>query len=392
MFRKNSLVTHAGFQYIAYYNAASQVIIGKRKQGDANWDLAATQYKGNTYDAHNSISIVLDGMGYMHVSWDQHNSKLRYATSLEPGSLLLSDEKPMIGEQELNVTYPEFYTLPSGDLLFMYRSGESGRGNLVMNRYDVEDKKWIRLQDNLISGEKERSAYWQSCVDKKGTIHLSWVWRESSDVASNHDLCYAKSEDGGQTWQQSNGSVYDPPITMKSAETVAKIDQQRELINQTSMTTDSQGNPVIVSYWRPDDSDVPQYHLVSYNENSWNIDNTGFRNRPFSLTGVGTKAIPISRPQIVLSNDNYAHIIFRDEERGNAISIASKPLSHVEDWQVKDFHQGSFKAWEPTLDYALWNAKNELHLLVQDVEQIDGEGLANTNEKSIFVLEVGHLK
>ena len=44
----------------------------------------------------------------------------------------------MTGKDEDDVTYPEFYRMPDGDLLFAYRSGASGRGNLVLNRYDLK--------------------------------------------------------------------------------------------------------------------------------------------------------------------------------------------------------------------------------------------------------------
>lgn len=60
------------------------------------------------------------------------------------------------------------------------------------------------VQNNLIDGENERSAYWQICVNKKG-IYLSWVWRESWDVSTNHDICYAFSADWGQTWKNPMG-------------------------------------------------------------------------------------------------------------------------------------------------------------------------------------------
>ena len=51
-----------------------------------------------------------------------------------------------------------------------------------MNRYSVKEKKWYRVQDVLIDGEEQRNAYWQLYVDSKGTIHLSWVWRETGGV------------------------------------------------------------------------------------------------------------------------------------------------------------------------------------------------------------------
>ena len=38
---------------------------------------------------NNSISIVHDGEGYLHISWDHHNDPLRYARSIEPESIIL---------------------------------------------------------------------------------------------------------------------------------------------------------------------------------------------------------------------------------------------------------------------------------------------------------------
>src|SRR5688572_20701755 len=73
VFRKNSLVTHAGSQYIAFYDGAGRVVLGKRRSGAAQWQLAPTQYLGKASDAHNSISIMVDGTGTLHVAWDHHN-------------------------------------------------------------------------------------------------------------------------------------------------------------------------------------------------------------------------------------------------------------------------------------------------------------------------------
>jgi hypothetical protein len=109
----------------------------------------------------------------------------------------------MVGVDEGSVSYPEFYRTPNGDLLFCYRDGGSGRGDLVINRYQVDSGAWTRLHSNLISGEGKRNAYWQAFLDHHGTMHVSWVWRESPDVASNHDMAYARSRDGGQTWEKS---------------------------------------------------------------------------------------------------------------------------------------------------------------------------------------------
>lgn len=179
VFRNNSLVTHGDEQYISYYDNDGYLVLGKRKLDSEQWTLHRTQYQGNVKDAHNIISMMIDGEGYMHVSFDHHGHPLNYCRSIAPGSLELGDKMPMTGVDEGNVTYPEFYPLSGGDLLFVYRSGSSGRGNLVMNRYSLKEHKWTRVQDILIDGENKRNAYWQLYVDEKGTIHLSWVWRET---------------------------------------------------------------------------------------------------------------------------------------------------------------------------------------------------------------------
>jgi hypothetical protein len=208
VFRKNSLVTCKDTQFIAYYDKDAYVVTGKRKLGTAQWQLQRTPYKGNAADAHNVISIMTDGEGYIHLAWYHHNNALHYCRSIRPGSLVFTQPMPMTGIQEDKVSYPEFYKMPDGNLLFFYRDGGSGQGNLVMNKYDVKKKRWTQLQSNLIDGEGQRNAYWQACVDKSGTIHVSWVWRETPDVASNHDMCYACSKDGGATWQKSTGEKY----------------------------------------------------------------------------------------------------------------------------------------------------------------------------------------
>ncbi|WP_400263162.1 BNR-4 repeat-containing protein [Sphingobacterium sp. SG20118] len=123
VFRKNSLVSDAQFQYIAYYNEKGQVVLGKRKLNQTSWQLQITKYSGRAQDAHNIISIMIDGDGYLHICWDHHNGKLRYARTKQPHTLDLGPEHAMIGKDEQYVTYPEFLKMPDGSLLFLYRDG-----------------------------------------------------------------------------------------------------------------------------------------------------------------------------------------------------------------------------------------------------------------------------
>lgn len=387
VFRNSSLVTHGEEQYISFYDAEGFLTLGKRKLDSDRWTLHRTQYKGNVKDAHNVISMMLDGDGYLHVSFDHHGHPLNYCRSLAPHSLELGEKEPMTGADEGNVTYPEFYRLSGGDLLFAYRSGSSGRGNLVLNRYSLKEKSWSRVQDVLIDGEDQRNAYWQLYVDEQGTIHLSWVWRETWMVETNHDLCYARSSDNGVTWQKSNGETYALPIRLDNAEYACRIPQNSELINQTSMSADAGGHPYIASYWRDPDSDVPQYRIVWHDGQQWHSRQVSDRTTPFSLKGGGTKMIPIARPRIVVE-DGALFYLFRDEERGSKVSVAYTTDVESGKWSITDLTDFPVDAWEPSHDAELWKSKKLLHLFVQPAKQGDGERTVEVAPQPVYVLEV----
>lgn len=391
VFRKNSLVTCRDIHFIAFYSPRGQLVLGKRVINSGVWEIRETPYRGNVQDAHNSISIMTDGEGFLHVAWDHHGRPLRYARSVAPFSLELGPEEAMTGKHENHVTYPEFFYLPDGNLVCMYRDGESGRGNLVLNYYDVRTRQWEQRQSGLLDGEGERNAYWQACVDGKGTIHLSWVWRETPDVATNHDIGYACSDDAGISWYTAAKQPYKLPVTAATAEYAWRVPQQRELINQTSMTADRQGHPYIATYWTDENTGIPQYRIVYYDGSRWQQLNTGFRKTPFSLKGTGTKRIPASRPQLLTEDTGTGvrlYLIFRDEERGAGVSVAMcRDLTSCR-WETADLTGFSVGSWEPTYDTELWKEKGWLHLFVQPAEQIDGEGRADIPAQPVQVLEI----
>jgi hypothetical protein len=351
-----------------------------------------TALRGNVKDAHNSISLIADGEGFLHISWDHHGHPLRYARSKSPATADFGEQMPMTGKTESNVTYPQFFQLADGNLLFFYRDGASGRGNLALNRYDTAQKKWTQLHTNLISGENQRNAYWQSAVGPDGSIHVSWVWRESGDVATNHDLCYARSDDGGKTWAKSDGTKYELPITAKTAELAAAIPQRHELINQTSMCTDGKGAPVIATYFRPEGTDTVQYFVVRNDGTGWTRSQVTKRTGKFSLSGGGSKQIPISRPQVLARTDaagtTAIHLVYRDvgANGGRAVVTSCADIAKP-DWTTRELTDFDVRYWEPSLDRVRWARDGVLNLYVQTVGQGDGETLQDVKPQKAHVLE-----
>lgn len=388
VFRQNSLITHDSVQYAAYYDPEGRMVLARRRSGAAEWEVHTTGYEGNVRDAHNAISLGVDGKGVLHVSWDHHGQPLNYVRTVDPGSLELTDPLAQTGEMEGQVTYPAFYPLPDGDLLFLYRDGASGNGDVVLNRYEVDADRWVPVQHPVISGEGERNAYVnQLAIDAGGGWHLSWTWRESPDVASNHDILYAFSADEGATWRRSTGEAYDLPITADQAEVALAIPQGSELINQTSMTVDAAGFPVVATYWRAEGTDVPQFRLVWRDPSGWRTSQIGERITPFRLSGGGTKRIPISRPQVVAGQDGAVYVIFRDEERGGGVSVAASRSPDRDDWSIVDISAEPVGLWEPSYDPVAWQRDGELQLIHQVVGQGDGETLEDVPPSMVSVLE-----
>jgi hypothetical protein len=377
---RQSVFTHGRTQFAAFYDADRFMVLARRSRDADRWETRRTAYQGNAADAHNSISLVVDGAGILHVAWDHHASPLNYARGVAPGSLELGPRLAMTGQREGRVTYPQFSRLPGGDLLFLYRDGASGRGTLVLNRYAVAKRAWTAVQTNLIDGEGERSPYWDMTVDRQGTLHLAWVWRESPDVATNHDICYARSADEGRTWSGSDGTRVAVPITARTAEYAVRIPQNSNLMNSPAIAADDGGRPYVTTYWSATPGAAPRFRVVHREGAAWRIIEGPARTDVFTLSGSGTKAPPISRAVVLVEPDGRAsriHLIYRDTgpAGGGRITAATLERPDARTWTVRDLTSEPVGAWEPAIDPTAWAGRRQAHMLVQRVTQRDGDDL-----------------
>lgn len=372
---QHSLISHGPHQYAAFYDADGYLVLAQRKRQEDVWDVMRTRHRGNVADAHNTVAIGVDGAGVLHVAFDHHNQPLNYARSVSPGSLELGPKQSMTGQLEREVTYPAFLPLPGGDLLFFYRHGGSGRGDLVLNRYRVADGTWTQLHANLVSGEGRRNAYVSTTVDARGRIHAAWVWRETPDVSTNHDLCYARSDDGGLTWCDSNGRPLPLPITADTAEYALRIPQQRSLMNPPAVAADAHGEPMLANYWAPEGSNVPQYHVVHRLGGRWRADVVTARATPFELRGTATKRPPLSR-SVLAVREGRALLVFRDDEQGGRVTgyVANAPAYSA--WKRQLLTREGVGAWEPSFDPLAFRDHGTVEMLLQRVEQKDGNDRA----------------
>ncbi len=385
---RSPIVTHSRTQFAAFYDADAHLVLAKRTLGSDTWKTHRTEHRGNVADAHNSVSLAVDGDGFLHVSWDHHNNPLNYARSSAPLSLELAAKSPMTGQRESRVTYPQFHLLPGGDLLFLYRDGGSGNGSLVLNRYSTAQKTWSTVQANLIDGEGQRSPYWGFTVDSRGTLHLAWIWRDSPDVATNHDLAYARSTDGGITWTRTDGTALALPFTAANCEYALRIPTSRNLMNPPAVGADARGRPYLSSYWSPTPDAAPQFNLVHHDGTAWRIIPGPTPSQSFTLAGTGTKRPPISRAALLVDTtwDRPAlHLVYRDDARGGRIVLASQPnpaSGPTGEWTLRTLNDTDVGAWEPSFDPVLWQRLTQVHLLVQKVAQRDGDDTSASDAAS----------
>lgn len=377
IFRKNAISAWRDkdgslYTVCCYYNSIGRIIIAV-SDSTFTWKRIKTRFRGDLRDAHNCVCCIIDGDGFVHLALARHDGQLQYAMSRRPIKELWQHSSPadfrchhgIIGQNEDRVTYPEFYLQPSGDLLFLHRQGTSANGDLVVDRYLTKEKRWERVQDNLITGEGRLSPYWQACTDSLGRLHISWTWRRSKDVNSNFNICYAVSEDlSCKSFVDSAGRSYELPIRETTAEVICQIQENSMLINQTSMMTDEDDLPCIASYWRTDG--IVQYHILrKTTANNWAVLNTGIRKTDFTLEGKGTKQLPCARPAILVSGRGEGmeiHLLLRDEETNDSPVLARVyPDGTCILRLLTDTAMGE---WEPLFSTELWREEHALLLFL----------------------------
>jgi BNR repeat-containing family member len=386
IFRHHGVLSDAGYQFTAFYVDPSTLRLARRDltTGDiGSFDLGG-EY--NLLDAHNGINLGIDRAGHLHLSYDHHCDRLRYRRSLRPWRIDgWTDERPMTGVHEANVTYPAFIQRtqagPNAPLLLLYRDGAANRGTARLKLFDEESEQWIDRPVPVLSGAGNRpwtsNAYWNHPArGNDGSLHLSYVWRTHSigeeGRLNNINVCYAKSNDEGLSWVTSLEQPYRLPITQVNAETVFGVTPGSNLINQTGMALDSQQRPHIVFYSN-DGAGVPQIQHLWFDGRQWRHHFISDRISPFNLAGRGTLRIPISRPDVVIDRADNVFVIYRSDEYGNCFVVTklTKPSYSYETSETQVLWDAEVGYCEPVIDRQRWQLEGILTMFVQCTDQPD---------------------
>ncbi|MEZ4989598.1 MAG: BNR repeat-containing protein [Saprospiraceae bacterium] len=266
-----ALLTAPPHQFVAYYDSTRAMIVAQRQLGETNWKKKQLP-ETIGWDSHNYISLVLDSKGYLHVSGNMHVDPLVYFQATKPYDVAsLVRRLNLIGDLEQKATYPHFFDGPDNDLIFTYRDGGSGNGNQIYNRYDPDTGTWTRLLDDpLLDGQGDMNAYLHGPVlGPDEYYHLIWVWRDTPDASTNHDISYARSKDLVH-WEQSDGSPQPLPITIENSEIIDPVPVQGGMINGNTVIGFDADGTLVVSYHKFDEQGNTQIYNARRETNGWN--------------------------------------------------------------------------------------------------------------------------
>ncbi|MEM8969731.1 MAG: BNR repeat-containing protein [Bacteroidota bacterium] len=325
-----SLLTDDDQQYIAYYNDERHLIVGQRHLHQDTFALhkippyPRESREGTStilgWDSHNYLTLGLDKEGYIHLSGNMHVNGLTYFRSTVPNDIttLIQVDK-MVGSEENRCTYPVFMNTAENELIFRYRDGGSGNGNDIYNRYDSNTQQWTRLVDTpLTDGQDSVNAYSsRPNLLEDGWYHMYWVWRDTPDCSTNHDLSYIKSPDM-VNWYNALGQPIELPVTVDNKSVVVDpIPIQGGIINLAAKLCLDKNNKPIFAYHKYDSAGNLQFYTAQLISEVWQIKQVTNWDYRWYFSGYGSinKEVfigPFNRREDGFYELGYSHIKYGD--------------------------------------------------------------------------------
>lgn len=400
IFRHHGMLTHEGLQFTAFYVDEQTLRFVCRRLTDNHISQYDLKGEYTLQDAHNSISLGVDRVGFLHACFDHHASQLRYRRSLYPLRIDgWTDDQPMTGKYEEKVTYPTFI-LPRSDypLTLLYRDGTHNAGSARLKYYDESSFKWRDKPTPILSGVDQKpwtsNAYWNHpAIGSDGSLHLSFVWRTGvlgeERLVNNINIGYAWSVDNGHHWYSLQGQPYQVPITPTTAETIWPFPAGCNLINQCSMVLDRFNRPHI-AFYANDAEGVPQYQHLSFDGKIWKNQILSTRTNKFQLQGAGTLQVPISRPSILIDNKDDIYVFFRGDLTNNRMAFQKlvSPDYFANPKEINIIWDEDLGYAEPLIDRVLWSDQKRLVLLLQSNSQPDGDLQEKYSQEVIRIVEL----
>jgi hypothetical protein len=326
------LLTHKDRQFIAFYDADRKMTVGQRNLHEDSFQLYRLEGKwleardrlstDIAWDSHNSVTMAIDREGHIHLCGNMHVDPLIYFRTKDPLDVSTFERVDyMVGENEDRCTYPVFMTGPQGELVFRFRDGKSGNGVDYYNQYEESSNTWRRLVDvPILDGMDAMNAYARMPeLGPDGRYHMVWMWRDTPDCATNHDISYASSTDL-VNWQAGDGSALTLPITIKStASIVDPVPAGGGLINMCqSLGFDAEHRP-IVSYHKHGPDGNTQAYAARLEDGVWTYYQLSDWDYRWEFSGGGSIGAEIRLGGATVRSDGHLSMTWWHLKKGKGI-------------------------------------------------------------------------
>ncbi len=330
-----ALLTAPPFQYAAYYDANRQMTVAQRRLDQEKWVYQKLP-TSVVWDSHNYVTLALDRTGQLHVSGNMHVVPLIYFRTTKAGDISTLAAAPMVGEREQRMTYPVFIKDKAGRLIYRYRDGKSGSGDDLYNVYDEATQQWSRLLATpLTNGQGKMNAYCtMPLLGPDGMFHLCWVWRNTPDCATNHDLSYAKSADLVH-WVDSAGKALTLPVSVTSGEVVDPVPPKGGILNSNQHIGFDTRARVILTYHKYDANGDLQIYAARRDPEGWTIiqvsDWKGYR---WEFAGGGTIVGEVSIGAVEPIGDGKLTLAYRYPKGAGTWILDDQTLQPIPDLKL----------------------------------------------------------
>jgi len=326
------LLTHGQRQYVAYYDEQHRMTVASRTLDSKKWKYQILPSRVG-WDSHNGVTMAIDDDGYIHLSGNMHCVPLIYFRMSKPGDITSFERiKAMTGKNERRCTYPKFMRGGKGEFIFHYRDGGSGNGNEIYNVYDRITKSWRKLLDRpLTDGRGKMNAYMIGPrLGPDGYFHMTWVWRNTPDCATNHDLSYARSKDL-VNWETIAGKPVQLPIRLETKGLIVDpVPVEGGIINGAGRAGFDSRKRAVISYHKFDSNGKTQVYIARFEGGKWKSYPVSKWDYRWYFKGNGSIGAKIRVGAPVAAPGGLLHVPFRHPKQGRGrLVVDEKTLEFV---------------------------------------------------------------
>ena len=108
-------------------------------------------------------------------------------------------------------------------------------------------------------------------VRADGWYHVYWVWRDTPDCSTNHDLSYMKSPDLKNWYDAFDQPIVLPATLDKKSLIVAPVPPKGGIINLAAKLCLDKNNKPVFTYHKYDENGNIQLYIAKIEGDEWDI-------------------------------------------------------------------------------------------------------------------------